>query len=843
MRNIGNDIRYALRGFRRTPLFTAVAVLSLAFGIGANTAIFSLLDQVLLRMLPVKDPRQLALLTMPGDFYGSNWGMNSLSYPMYKDFAVNNQVFSGMFCRFRTSTSLGYGNRTELVNAELVSGTYFPVLGVGAAIGRTFTPDDDRTPGGHPLAVLSESFWRSRFSADRAIVGKTIVLNGHTMTIIGVAQAGFDGVEVGRATKVFIPVMMKAQITPNWDGLKDRRQRWVNVFGRMKPGVSLKQAKASLQPFMHSMLELEVKEAGFRNASSIDRQSFLRCYIDVLPGSQGHSYLQRDLATPLWVLMVLTGAVLLLACANLANLLLARATAREREFAIRLAIGAGRTRVVRQLLIESLLLASFGALIGLLLAFWADHFLVTVYLPSEPGERAFSAVPDLRVLAFTLCTMLVTALAFGLIPAWQSSRADIAPTLKDQAGAVVSGGDVVLRKVLVAAQVTVSLLLLIGAGLFMRTLANLEKMGPGFSAERLVSFELDPTLSGYSAARARIFFRRLTEELESTPGVKSVGLAALRILGGDDWESSMTIEGYAAKPGEHPLPYMNSVGPNYFGTMGIPILAGRDFTTKDTQEIKHGPDRDDWSPAKVIINENFARKYLKGRNPVGLHVGFGTDLGTKTDMEVIGVVKNVKYSNLRDEVPVQAFTPYLASHFPTGMTVYLRTNLDPEQLMPIVRRQVQQMDSNIPVYGMRTLGEQINRSLRNERLVASLSSVFGLLATVLAVIGLYGVMAYTVARRTREIGIRMALGALQENVLWMVMKEVLMLIAAGVLVGLPVALALGRLIQSQLYGLAPYDVTTLLSATLGLMTVAALAGFFPSMKASRIEPTIALKYE
>ena len=327
------------------------------------------------------------------------------------------------------------------------------------------------------------------------------------------------------------------------------------------------------------------------------------------------------------------------------------------------------------------------------------------------------------------------------------------------------------------------------------------------------------------------------------PGVKSVGLATLRILEGDDWESSMTIEGYTAKPGEHPLPYMNSVGPNYFATMGIPILAGRDFTAKDAQELKHGPDPDDWSPTKIIINENFAKKYFKGRNPVGLHVGFGTDPGTKTDMEVIGVVKNVKYSNLRDEIPVQAFVPYLAGHFATGMTVYLRTSLAPEQLMSIVRRKVQQMDSIIPMYGMRTVREQISRSLRNERLGASLSSVFGLLATVLAVIGLYGVMAYTVARRTREIGIRMALGAQQENVLWMVMKEVLTLIAAGVFVGLPVALVLGRLIQSQLYGVAPYDLTTLLSVTLGLMTVASLAGFFPSIKASRIEPTIALKYE
>ena len=844
MSNLWNDIRFALRGFRRTPLFTAIAVLSLAFGIGANTAIFSLLDQVILRLLPVKHPEQLALLTMKGEFYGSNWGMNAISYPMYKDFKENNQVFSGMFCRFPISTSLGYGGRTELVDAELVSGSYFPVLGIGAHIGRTITPDDDRLPGGHPLAVLSYNFWRNHFNGNAGIVGKQIVLNGHNMTVIGVAQPNFDGVELGHATKVFVPVMMKAQMTPNWDGLKDRRQRWINAFGRLKPGVTLTQAKASLQPFMHSMLELEVKEAAFRNASQFDRQQFLKCYIDVLPGSQGRSYLRQHLTTPLWVLMALTVAVLLLACANLANLLLARATTREREFAIRLAIGAGRRRVIRQLLVESMLLSAFGAALGLVLALWADRFLLTAYLPTEStGDLAISAVPDLRVLGFTLCTMLATALIFGLVPAWQSSRADIAPTLKDQAGAVLGGGNVVLRKILVATQVTLSLLLLIGAGLFMRTLSNLRNLSPGFSAEKLASFELDPSLSGYSVERTKSFYSHLTEELQALPGVKSVGLASLRILDDNDWESSMTIEGYTAKPGEHPLPYMNSISPNYFGTMGIPVVAGRDFTVKDTQQIKHGRDADDWTPTKVMINESFARKYFKTRNPVGLHVGFGSDPGTKTDMEIIGVVKDVKYSNLRDETPVQAYVPYLAGHDLGGMTIYVRTSLEPQQLMPLIRQRVQGLDANVPVYAMRTADEQISRSLRNERLVASLSTLFGLLATVLAVVGLYGVMAYTVSRRTREIGIRMALGALQKNVLWMVMKEVLVLIAIGVLVGVPAAIGLSRLIQNQLYGLTANDPVTLSFATVVLVLVASLAGFIPALKASRIDPTRALKYE
>ena len=843
MSSIWNDVRYALRAFRRAPLFTGVAILSLAFGIGANTAIFTLLDQILLRLLPVKHPEQLVLLTMRGSHYGSNWGSNAISYPMYKDFRDNNQVFSGMFCRFPLFTTLGYGNRTERVSAELVSGTYFPVLGVGAALGRTFTPDDDRIPGGHPLVVLSYSFWQSRFASDRSIIGKTLVINGRNMTLLGVAQPGFDGVELGFPSKMFIPMMMKPQMTPFWDGLKDRRQRWVNAFGRLKPGITRNQAKASLQPFMHSMLEMEVREPAFRNASVYTRHQFLKCWMDVLPGGQGRSELRKQLSTPLWLLLGITGAVLLMACANLANLLLARATAREREIAIRLAIGAGRARIIRQLLLESLILSAFGALLGLGLAFWADQLLVAAYLPVDAGGAKLSTTPDLRILAFTFCVMLVTALLFGLVPALRLSRPDVGPTLKDQAGSVLSGGNVALRKVLVAAQVTLSLLLLIGAGLFLRTLTNLRNLGPGFSPERLIGFNIDPSLNGYSSPRAKIFYQRLVDDLASVPGVKSVGLASMRILEDNEWDSSMTVEGYTAKPGQTPEPFMNSVSPNYFRTLGVPILAGRDFTINDTTEVKSGPDPQDWSPTTVIINESFAKRYFAGRNPIGLHVGFGSDPGTKTIMRVIGVVKDIKYTNLRDEIPVQAYVPYLGSHFVDAMTVYMRSTLDTNQIMPVVRRKLQALDPNIPIYSMRTTEEQIDLSLRTERLVASLSSVFGFLATLLAVIGLYGVMAYTVARRTREIGIRMALGAIQGNVIWMVMKEVLILIAAGVLVGVPAAIGLSRLVKSQLYGLAPHDPVTLVLSIAALAAVASLAGFFPALRASRIDPMQALRHE
>jgi len=845
--NFWNDIRYALRGFKRTPLFTLVAVLSLAFGIGANTAVFSLLDQVMLRLLPVKHPEELVLLTEKGPHYGSNTGMHAMSYPMYKDFSEHNDVFSGMFCRFPITASLGYGSRTELIDAELVSGSYFPVLGVGAALGRTFTPDDDRIPNGHPLAVLSYSFWQSRFASDPSILNKTLVINGHSLTIVGVAQPGFDGVELGHTSKVFIPVMMKAQMTPQWDAMKDRRWRWINAFGRLKPGVSLTRAQAALQPFMHSMIVMEVQEPAFRNASDFTRKDFQRMTLELIPGSQGRSYLRRQLGTPLCVLMALTATVLLLACANLANLMLARAASREREMAVRLAIGAGRTRIIRQLLLESLLLSAFGAALGLTLAFAADKLLLTAYLPADAaGDLTISAVPDLRILVFTMAVMLVTVLIFGLVPAIQSSRADVAPTLKDQAGSVVSGGNVALRKALVAAQVTLSLLLLIGAGLFLRTLNNLRDLGPGFAPQRLLGFQLDPSLNGYSSDRCKIFYRRLADELTSTPGIQSVGLASMRILEDNEWDSTVTAEGFTAAPNENPEPYMNSISPNYFATLGVPILQGRDFTMKDTLSVSHGHKEDgpfDNVPATIIINESFAKKYFSGRNPIGLHLGFGGDPGTRTDMEIIGVVKDIKYTNLRDEIPAQAFIPYLASPGVGEMTVYVRTALEPSQVIATVRRKVQNLDPSIPVYSMRTTEQQIDLSLRTERLVASLSTVFGALATLLAVIGLYGVMAYTVERRTREIGIRMALGAEQGNVIWMVMREVFLLVGVGVLVGVPLAIGLSSLVKNQLFGMAPHDPLTLIAATVGLAAVACLAGFVPALRASRVDPTRALRYE
>jgi predicted permease len=834
LEQIGQDLRYGFRGLRKSPLFTVVAVLTLAFGIGANTAIFSLMDQVLLQLLPVKHPEQLVLVTERGIHLGDSWGDNDISYPMYRDFRDGNQVFSGMFCRYPTSVSLGYGDRTDRVPAELVSGSYFPVLGVTAVIGRTLTADDDRVPGGHPVAMLSHSFWQNRFSSDQFIVGRQIVINGYTFTVVGVSQAGFDGVELGYKSKVFIPMMMQAQMTPRSDRLEARGMSWVTAFGRLKAGVDIGQAKASLQPLMHNILEVEVQELGPQHYSDYDRAQFLKNSVELLPGSQGWSGLREHMQTPVWVLAALSAAVLLLACSNLANLLLARATTREREMAVRLAIGAGRRRIIRLLLAESLLLSVIGTAVGLAFAFLADRVLLATYFPADSaGDFPISPVPDVRVLVFAVGTMLLTALVFGLAPAVQSSQADIAPTLKDRTGSAVGGKQVFFRKLLVSGQMALALLLLIGASLFLRTLANLENTGPGFSAEHLMAFSVDPSLNGYTDERTKDFFRRLTGDLQALSGVSSVGLSTMPILQGYSWSNPVIAEGYSADPAQEQRPICDMVSPKLFTTLGVPIVAGRDFTILDTRPV-------------ALINETFARKYFAGRNPIGLHIGLVDDRTATPDTlnrEVVGVVKDLKFKNLREPAPPQVYFPYWQDEKFRFMTFYLRTRLEPRQVMQTVREQVRRLDPNVPMVDMRTIDEQIGLSLKTERLVASLSAVFGALATALAVIGLYGVMAYSIARRRREIGIRVALGALQSDVLWMVMQQVVVLSGAGLAVGGLLAFALSGLIRSQLYGLQPHDPFTYLSAAVVLAAAACAAGFIPSWRASRVDPMHVLRHE
>jgi predicted permease len=826
------DIRYALRSLGKAPVFTAVAVVSLALGIGANTAVFGIVDDALIRALPVRNPGELVQLRGVGMHYGSNTGMNALSYPMYEDFRNKNQVFTGMLCRYQDAASVSDSGRNERAAVELVSGTYFAVLGTGAELGRLFTPEEDRTPNGAPLAVLGYDYWKTRYAADPKILGRQILVNNHKLTIIGVAQKGFEGVDRLFETQIYIPIMMAPEIlqgSEKW--LADRRQRWVQVFARLKPGIPRPQAQASLQPLFHQILQFEVQQKEFANASAYRRDQFLRMTLDVMPGATGQNEARQFLEAPLWAMMAMAGLVLLIACANVANLMIARSTARQKEMAVRLAVGAGRGKLVRQLLVESVLLSIAGGALGMLILPGTSAMLIRT-MPRLDPPLHFHTTPNLEVLGFNLGVVLLTAFLFGLAPALQSTRADLAFTLKDQATSVAGGGHARWRKLLAAAQVSLSLLLLIGAGLFVRSLVNLKNLNPGFDVNRLLSFTVDPTLSGYKTEQAKQFYKQLNAELAGIPGVRAAALCVVPPLSYDEWDTYFAIEGHAPKPGDDTLNWVNHVSPGFFSALHIPLYTGREFT-----------DLDNGTHKVAIVNEKFARYYFGTINVLGHHIGVGSDPGTKTDIEIVGVVGDTRYQTMHQEPPRQVFFPYLQNDWAGGMTAYVRTNLPGDQMFPVLRAAVQRLNPTLPIYLMKSEERQRDDSLAVEMLAAQLSGAFGALATVLAAVGLYGVMAFVVARRTREIGIRMALGAIGGDVVWLVMREVLLLAGAGVAVGLPAALAVTRLVSSQLFGVAPNDPATIVLATAGVAGIALLSGFLPARRATRVDPVTAIRCE
>ncbi len=868
MRHLTRDLRYAWRGLARSPLFTLVAVLSVALGIGANTAIFTLVDEVLLRRLPVKDPEQLVLFNGARNHYGSNSGGNMLSFPMYEDFRDNfvdrgsakplprvsqpvpnpaptPKIFSGLFARRPVAMNMGVNGQTERVPGEMVSGTFFQVLGVGAALGRVIEPDDDKTRADGYVAVLSYDYWRNRFGRDPSVVGRRVTINNYPFTIIGVSQAGFDGLDIGAVANVRVPLMLKAQMTPNWDDIDNRRSRWVNVFGRLKPGVTRQQALGILQPFFHGLLEQEVQMPPFSNTTTYTREQFLKGQMDLLPAAQGRSPIRQQLSEPLKLLFAIVAGVLLISCANVAGLLVARAAARQKEIAVRLALGASRARLVGQLLVESVLLAGTGGVVGLALASWTARFLVR-FLPATGTPHVISGSIDTRILAFNFALSLVTGVLFGLVPALRSTRPDLAPTLKDQVGAAAGGGSsgVRLRKGLVVAQVTISILLLVGAGLFIRSLRNLRLLDLGLRTDNLIAFNVSPALSGYTSVRTKTFSKQLLERVGGLPGVSSMAFAQIGLLEGNEWDSSMTVEGYQAKPGENMNPYCNAVSPGYFKTMGIPMVAGRDFDDRDARYETVVPQPNTPPSYKVaMVNESYAKHYFGDRSPIGRHIGFGINPGTKTPIEIIGVVKDAKYTGVRDDVPRQVFFAFMENDFATSAVMYVRTASRPEAAFGSIRDIMRQLDPNIPMYNPRTMDAQLDQSLLNDRLIATLSTAFGILATLLAVIGLYGVMAFTVARRTREIGVRMALGAVHADVVWLVMREVFVLVGSGLALGLAAAAAATRAISAQLYGITASDPATMIGAAALLLTVALIAGYVPARRATRVNPVLALRYE
>ncbi len=828
MHTLWRDIRHGSRALRKNPSFAVVVVLTLGLGIGANTAIFSLMDQVLLRSLPVRDPASLVLFDGPGAFMGRTYNDHTFSYPMYTDFRDRGgDVFTGVLARFPTSMTVVWKGQAERAAGELVSGNYFDLLGIRPALGRVLTAADDRTPGGHPLAVLSYGYWMRRFGGDPAVLNQTINVNGHPLSIVGVTSQGFAGLQVGESADVMVPMMMKAQMTPTWNDLDNRRSRWLNVFARLRPGVTRAQAEAAMNVVYRQVNELEIQQ--IPSPSPSFHQRFTTKHLDLLSGARGLSDLRTQFSTPLIVLMSMVGLVLLIACANVANLMLARTTSRQKEIALRLALGAGRGRIVRQYLAESCLLAFAGAALGLLLATWTGGLL----LASLPGERASSTLssdPDLRVALFALALGLLTALVFGVGPALAATRETVTSALKEEAGAVVGGGrQARLRRLLVVGQVAMSMLLLAGAGLFARSLYNLKTIDPGFQVERLLAFSVDPSLSGYDNAAAVALYDRMQGELSAVPGVRNASMSEIGALSGNDWSMTVHVEGYQSKEGEDMNPSVDGVGPRYFATMGIPVVAGREFTESDTKG----------APKVAIINETMAKYFFGSDNPIGRHFGVGRS--TPADIEIVGVVKDVRSLQLRNQAPRFIYLPYRQDDSLTSLTFYVRSAQDRQAAATAVRQAVQRLDPNLPIFDMKSMDVQVDESLFIERMVAALSVAFGGLATLLAALGLYGVMSYAVARRTREIGIRMALGAERGRVLWLVLRDVALLAGAGIAGGLLCALWLTRQVQSQLFGLSPNDPVTIGGAVLLLAAIAMAAGYVPARRATAIDPMQALR--
>ncbi len=803
------DLRFGARLLLKNPTFTLIAVVTLALGIGANTAIFTLVDKILIRPLPVERPDQL--VTFSTDAGGAP---AIVSYPRYTDLRDGNGVLSGLLAYTQRPFSVGDGVRNERVIGQMVSGNYFTVLSVQPALGRFFLPEDDRTPGTHPVAVIGHALWQRRFAADPAVVGKKITVNAHDYTVIGVAPAEFVGTTRGTVTDLYVPAMMQPVVMGTDSYLERRTAGWLQLFGRLKPGVTREQAQAALGLLPDEAGAIPGKKDTWRLGAPKNQ-------ILLLDGSRGYMDRVTDLSLPLKLLMGVVGFVLLIACANVANLLLARASVRQKEIAVRRAIGASRLRIVRQLLTESTILAVLGGCGGLLIAYRVTGVLLRFQEQTNFVPRTFDGSLDGRTLAFTLGLSVLTGTLFSLAPARHASKPDVLSALKAETPAGLPRWS--LRHLLVVAQVALSLVVLIGAGLCVKSLRALQEIEPGFQPAKVLTASFDLGMNGYDEARARKFIPELSERIARLPGVEGVSLAHIVAFSDSFWVSGATIDGYVPQPGERLAFDFNAVGPAYFKTIGTPLVSGREFTDADTADAQR----------VIVVNETVAQHYWPGQDPVGKRTSRGV---------IVGVVKDTREKGLIEMPHRTIYLPLLQSYSP-DLTLHVRAATDPRALVAALRGELQSMDPTLAIYNVRTLEEQKDGSLYTERLAAALLTLFGVLALTLAAVGIYGVLSYSVTARTREIGIRLTQGAQPLDLLTLVVRQGMALTVVGLVIGVGASYALTRVLQGLLFGVSATDPMTFVVIPLLLAGVALLACWVPARRATRMSPMVALRYE
>jgi predicted permease len=830
------NLRFALRALFKTPFVTAIAVVSLALGLGANAAIFSMYDQLLLRSLPVPHPEQLVNLGSPGPKQGSNSCNQSgdcdevFSYPMFKDLERQQTVFSGLAAHRLFGASLAYKGQTESAEAILVSGSYFPVLGVQPALGRVLGPGDDQVVGEPHAVVLSHEYWTTRFAADPGILNEKMTVNGQLMTIVGVASRGFEGTTKGSRPRVFVPVTMRGLIEGLATGFEDRKDYWAYLFARRKPGVTITDAQTALNVPYRALIN-DVEAALQSGLSDQTLARFRAKLVTLSPGARGQSEIHREARPPLLILFSVTGVVLLIACANVANLLLARSAARAGEIAVRLSVGASRRQLVGQLLVESCLLALLGGVAGLMVARWTLDLLASLLPAGATSSMSFAL--DLSVVGFCAALSVTTGLLFGLFPALHSTRPDLAATLKGQAGQP-SGSRAAarFRSGLVTAQIALSMALLVSAGLFLKSLVLVSRVDLGLKIDNLVTFRVSPRRNGYPPERSRALFPKIEEELRALPGATAVTASMVPLLSGSNWGNTVTVEGFEAGPDTDSNSRFNGIGPGYFRTMGIPLQSGREFTEGDALG----------APKVAIVNETFAKKFNLGREAVGKRMRRGRGK-EPLDIEIVGVVQDAKYSQVKGAVPPLFFLPYRQDERVGDLAFYVRTGLTAEQFLKAIPPLLARIDDSLPLDDLRTMPQQVRENVFLDRLISTMAAAFASLATVLAAVGLYGVLAYTVAQRTREFGLRMALGADGPRVRSMVLAKVGLLTAVGGAIGLALALGIGVLAKALLFEVKGHDPVVLAGAVCVLALVAMGAGLVPALRASRIDPMQALRYE